>query len=535
MKLTVFLPAMHPSKHHTGYLRQIAESFLRGSEKLHIITSRALELDTAYVHITNDVPSSLIQELQKLSSDETALILNEDVCGPVFDLDDLMARIQHVKDTAVELVRGSGLAVIHGKALTSTALNRWLQNLEDTSLLTAASSGELYNTAELRDVTEQPMLDEPAYLIDRLGFPFFSHKVFHRPYHNVLSTTLGQQSDELLKCLQRYAFDLNPLMDMLIHQEHQEDLLHGFHLHYTLSSSISPSDVSFASTDHFLALGMHLYYMDLIEQSRKYAQNFPPYTDIFITTSDEEKKKTIENAFRDVACHSLTVIVIGNRGRDVSSLLVGLAHLSDWQIVCFYHDKKTLQTKPGSIGVGFAYMLAENMFGSSQYVLNVIDLFLKNPRLGLACPPAPNHSDYYFTMGLPWGPNWNVTYDLYQRLNLSVPISQEKPPVAPLGTCFWFRGKALENLLQKGWCYEDFPPEPNGTDGTLLHAFERIYPYCVQEAGYFAAYIYSDRFAAMEITSYKHYIRGFNRVADHHSIINKVDEMISAVDDRWKD
>ena len=91
-------------------------------------------------------------------------------------------------------------------------------------------------------------------------------------------------------------------------------------------------------------------------------------------------------------------------------------------------------------------------------------------------------------------------------------MSAYKSPVAPLGTMFWFRPKAMQPLYAKDWEYNDFPPEPNGIDGSLLHAIERIYPFIVQQAGYYPAVAMTEEFAAIEYQNLHHYVQGYNRV-----------------------
>ena len=86
-------------------------------------------------------------------------------------------------------------------------------------------------------------------------------------------------------------------------------------------------------------------------------------------------------------------------------------------------------------------------------------------------------------------------------------------PLAPLGTCFWFRGKCLKPLSDHHWNYEEFPPEPNHVDGTLLHAIERIYPFACVESGYYPAFLLSDRYAALEYSSLRYYVRAYNEIA----------------------
>jgi rhamnosyltransferase len=75
---------------------------------------------------------------------------------------------------------------------------------------------------------------------------------------------------------------------------------------------------------------------------------------------------------------------------------------------------------------------------------------------------------------------------------------------------FWFRPKALKTLIEYDWNYEDFPKEPNDTDGTLLHAIERIYPFVAQHEGYYPAWVLNDTFARIETTNLYYMLREIN-------------------------
>ena len=98
-----------------------------------------------------------------------------------------------------------------------------------------------------------------------------------------------------------------------------------------------------------------------------------------------------------------------------------------------------------------------------------------------------------------WGPNFDNTKALIKTLGLDVPVSGEKMPLAPFGSVFWFRVRALEPLFTKGgaggWQHDDFPPEPLPQDGTISHAIERVYPFVAQGAGYYPAEVMSVDFA----------------------------------------
>ncbi len=123
-------------------------------------------------------------------------------------------------------------------------------------------------------------------------------------------------------------------------------------------------------------------------------------------------------------------------------------------------------------------------------------------------PLPPIHS-LYFTLGNGWTNNFLNTKNLAMKLGLTVPLDPNKEPVAPLGTCFWFRTKALQDLLKIDWKYKDFPPEPNAIDGTILHAIERIYPFCAQSQGYYVGYLLPDTLASMKLNQLSFYRNEF--------------------------
>ena len=181
-----------------------------------------------------------------------------------------------------------------------------------------------------------------------------------------------------------------------------------------------------------------------------------------------------------------------------------------YDLACFMHDKKVGQLDLGILGHVFSERCFENMLGSKTFVKQIINLFDSEPRMGMICPPPPNHSGYYITIGMEWGPNYEETVKLAEKLDLTVPIAEEKEPVAPLGTMFWFRPRALEPLLNANWKYEDFPQEPNKTDGTILHAIERIYPFVIQQSGYYSAWVLSDAYMRTEWTNLSYMLRTIN-------------------------
>lgn len=379
--------------------------------------------------------------------------------------------------------------------------------------------GVYVDTADLKDFTDYPLLVCPARLLRDKKCPLFKRRSFMHEYEAYLNDTAGEPVRELYAYLRDHTdYPLELIWSNMIRTMHPWDFTRAL----GLTRIIPPGVQDQALADNVrrtrrIALAMHLYFADLLPQSAAFAANFPPETDVFITTDTQEKKAQIEQAFAALPLRSVTVLAVENRGRDVAAFLCDLApRLAGYDFACFMHDKKAVQTKPGSVGAGFGWVCNENVCKNADHVLNVLCEFEKDPRLGLLCPPFPTHGVYFMNLcSNGWGPNFDNTKALLKDLGLDVPISGEKMPLAPFGSVFWFRPAALAPLFTKGgqggWQHADFPPEPLPQDGTLSHAIERVYPFVAQAAGYYPAQVMSADFAVARCDAMQAYTGGLVR------------------------
>lgn len=365
------------------------------------------------------------------------------------------------------------------------------------------------NSNDLKDFTDHPIIDYPKKIIKEDKCPIFKRRSFFNSYDDFLTRSMGRSSLELFKYIEKNTnYDVNLIWDNILRVENMYDIKNTLHLNYNL-----PSDYSLLEYNKSQKIGLffHIYFEDLIEECFHYVSNVPEYTDIFITTDEENKKIKIENKFSKLK-NKVDVKVIENRGRDVSAFLVpNREEILKYDIACFAHDKKTKQLHPELKGEEFKYKCLENILGNKNFVSNIIDLFIKNPRLGLLSPPAPNHAEFYGNLGREWGENYDITIELLKDLNIKSNVDKSKAPIAPYGTMFWFRPKAMKKLLEKTWVYKDFPEEPNKIDGTILHAIERAYPFVVQEAGFYSANVLNEEFSRIEMTNLGFMLSSLNK------------------------
>lgn len=374
-------------------------------------------------------------------------------------------------------------------------------------------SWQVYVDAEdFRDLCYQPAVGMAKRMIAEKKCPIFKRRSFMQDYDVILNESFGQEGYELYEYLRDHTdYDLDLIWENILRVDNQADLKKNLQWNYVLPSDYS--QIEAMPSGKTVALFMHIHYYDLAESCAEYARTMPDGTDMYITTNTEEKAAHIKEAFKDLNYGKLDVRVVPNRGRDVAPFFVEFQDIvGNYDYICHVHDKKSGQSKPGTIGLGFAYKCFENTLKSKQFVLNVINTFEKNPRAGMLSPPPPNHSEYYFTFGLEWGPNFATTASLAGELGIHCSIREDKEPIAPLGSFFWARGAALKPLFRKKWSYEDFPQEPVQVDGTILHAIERLYPFAAQSAGFYPGWILSDSCAAIEITNMNHMLHQLNRI-----------------------
>ncbi|TXR50871.1 rhamnan synthesis F family protein [Phyllobacterium endophyticum] len=234
-----------------------------------------------------------------------------------------------------------------------------------------------------------------------------------------------------------------------------------------------------------VAVCAHVYYVEMLQELLAATSNIPLEYDFIATTDSESKKASIEAELRNrPGIKNIIVrIVEQNRGRDMSALFITCRDLfldDRYDFVCRLHTKKSPQ-------VGFAQSmlfrrhLMENLLHSSGYVKNLLGIFQDNPCVGLILPPIVHIS--YPTMGNAWFTNYGNVKSILSELKIKVPMDFNTP-VAPYGTMFWFRPRALRKLFHRQWKWEEFNKEPNHVDGGLAHALERTIGYVVQDAGF---------------------------------------------------
>ena len=226
-----------------------------------------------------------------------------------------------------------------------------------------------------------------------------------------------------------------------------------------------------------VALHIHAYYPELLPSILERLEHNRIRPDLFISTCSQEARKEIIQALKDRGLSWVSLRVVPNLGRDIGPFLTefGQTLLDQYDIVGHVHTKKSMHVLHRSFLDRWNDFLLHNVLGHSDCPMadTVLTRMRKDPSIGLVFPDDPH------VIG--WGLNLPEAQKLARQLGLSKLPEQFNFPV---GTMFWARTHALEQLFNLKLGYEDYPREPLPIDGTLLHAIERILPIVATSNGY---------------------------------------------------
>ncbi len=224
-----------------------------------------------------------------------------------------------------------------------------------------------------------------------------------------------------------------------------------------------------------IAVVIHAFYIDVLKDIITLIDHVSPKADLFISVAENADIGEIELFLKDQGYMNFMIKPVPNRGRDVAPFIVEFAEaLKSYDVCCKIHGKKSLYG--GIEQSNWRNHLYNNLLGSKEIVNDILNAFMENKKLGLLFSDSYGMIPYW---GYTWLTNKGVVDRLLQRLELHQlqPLLEQTYIDYPVGTMFWFRPKAIAQILNSGLKYEDFPEEPIGNDGTVAHSLERLFGY----------------------------------------------------------
>lgn len=225
--------------------------------------------------------------------------------------------------------------------------------------------------------------------------------------------------------------------------------------------------------DKKIAVHLHVFYVDLLEDFLDAFENFHFVYDLFITTDNATKKQEIESILRSNG-KDAQIFVTGNVGRDVLPMLKLKDYLSDYDYIGHFHTKKSKEADFWA-GESWRNELIDMLIKPADNILANFD----NDKLGIVIADIPTFFRFNKIVD-----TWNehliapAMNDLWQQMGMTkaIDFNNFHNFVMSYGTYVWFKYDALKPLFDLGLTDEDVPAEPL-PQNSILHAIERLLIY----------------------------------------------------------
>jgi lipopolysaccharide biosynthesis protein len=238
---------------------------------------------------------------------------------------------------------------------------------------------------------------------------------------------------------------------------------------------------TYFNNESIVAIQVHLYYDDLIEEIVNKTNNIPIFFDLYISIDSLDKKnKIIDYIKNNSKSKNVEILVVENKGRDVIPLLIQMKNkVKKYKYICHIHTKKSLFI---DIGENWRNYLYNNLLGNENIISEILSEFENNDKLGFSFP------ENYYKALLLFGEKLSnknkvlMKYLLNKLFKFKFNIGSKIE--FPIGNMFWARVNSIYQIFNEDFTNE-IPKELGQKDGTIMHAIERIWLYLVKLNGYY--------------------------------------------------
>lgn len=157
--------------------------------------------------------------------------------------------------------------------------------------------------------------------------------------------------------------------------------------------------------------------------------------------------------------------VFENRGRDIAPFVTGFKdEIKKYEYAVHLHTKKSLHY--GNARSDWMDYCLESLLGN---ISKIEQTFSKHRNVAIVFPEPPDFLKYQMN----WGHNFRRVSALMSKLSLDLKIGDRLD--FPAGSMFWFRTKDMLSIFELDVSPYLFEAENGQVDGTLAHAYERLF------------------------------------------------------------
>ena len=224
-----------------------------------------------------------------------------------------------------------------------------------------------------------------------------------------------------------------------------------------------------------IAVQVHLFYEDLIEDIINKTNNIPVLFDLYITFTNSSLFRNIDNYIKHFSkSNNYELLLVDNKGRDILPFIRQMKYnYKQYKYICHIHSKKSI-TSP-HIGLLWRNYLFNNLLGNINIISQNINDFEQNAKLGFIFPETFYGIIKHFFKLTKQTEYWMnfLSSKLFDQINIGKLLE------FPAGNMFWAKTKAIYQIFIYDLS-KYLPIEDEQTNDTIMHGIERIWLYLVK-------------------------------------------------------
>ncbi|WP_019779280.1 rhamnan synthesis F family protein, partial [Streptococcus sobrinus] len=211
---------------------------------------------------------------------------------------------------------------------------------------------------------------------------------------------------------------------------------------YLMDRKVLSKSASTYSGNKKVAIHLHTFYVDLLEDFLKQFSQLPFKFDLILTTDTEQKKIEIEQILDQ---HGFTgkIFITGNKGRDIIPMLKLKEELKAYDYIGHFHTKKSPEY-PYWVGDSWRNELFQMLLNNADKILGE---FEHRDNLGLAIADIPSFFRYTKIVD-PVNENRfaDDMNNLWKKMSLerSIDFNKISTFIMSYGTFIWFKRESLQ-------------------------------------------------------------------------------------------
>ncbi len=224
-----------------------------------------------------------------------------------------------------------------------------------------------------------------------------------------------------------------------------------------------------------IAVVLHLYYADLWAEFGAFLSQIEYPFDLWITHCgmDGALRAQILQRFPQAQ-----IVQVENRGRDIWPFisLLNDGALESYSYICKIHSKKSAHSdgeEESLLGSRWRRRALYDLLAAGR-AAQIVDMFGRDPGLGMVGPRALRIPSARYTAKMAWGTDKNRKLTLRLARRMGAQMSEADIGFFA-GSMFWMRPEAMEPLRRLNLRRVDFPDEGGQLNGELQHAIERLF------------------------------------------------------------